>query len=269
MAQTNFNIGTIPNDGTGLPLREAFQEQELMNTELYAAKVDKITGKDLSSNDFTDADRIKLDGIDIGAQVNIQADCLQNDSTKPDYIKNFPLIIDNNNRFTEITGYSLVGQDLTLAKDWAWLIYGSAFTNPAEITINIPVCDTGMQRIDYIVPNIYNGFERVVGIEVPINPIAPILPNGGIFATYMLVSDSDIVTITSTVSPYPIFGEWTLIRHASGNTGSNIQMNDFAHGQYDSDNYCNFGRYKNYTSDGNVHNPLNYELLLTVGLTSI
>ncbi len=57
----------------------------------------------------------------------------------------------------------------------------------------------------------------------------------------------------------PIFGEWTLIRHASGNTGSVIQMDDLAHGQYDVDNYCLIGQYKNYTADGNIHNPLNYE----------
>ncbi len=33
-------------------------------------KVDKVDGKDLSTNDFTDSDKAKLDGIETGAQVN-------------------------------------------------------------------------------------------------------------------------------------------------------------------------------------------------------
>lgn len=35
-----------------------------------SGKVDKVTGKSLSTNDYTDADKAKLDGIAAGAQVN-------------------------------------------------------------------------------------------------------------------------------------------------------------------------------------------------------
>jgi hypothetical protein len=35
MAQENFNLST-PNDGLGDALRNAFQKQQNMNTELYA-----------------------------------------------------------------------------------------------------------------------------------------------------------------------------------------------------------------------------------------
>jgi len=90
MAQTNFDVGTIANDGTGEPLRQAFQEQQAMNTELYTYKVDKVIGKELSSNDFTDAQVIKLDGIEEGAEVNVQSDWEQSDDTADDYIKNKP-----------------------------------------------------------------------------------------------------------------------------------------------------------------------------------
>jgi len=90
MAQTNFNVGAIANDGTGEPLRQAFQEQQAMNTELYATKVDKVVGKELSSNDFTDANVIKLGGIEDGAEVNVQPDWEQSDETADDYIKNKP-----------------------------------------------------------------------------------------------------------------------------------------------------------------------------------
>jgi hypothetical protein len=62
-----------------------------MNTAL-AGKVDKVTGKGLSTNDFTNADKTKLNGIAEGAEVNVQADWNQTDSTADDYIKNKPNI---------------------------------------------------------------------------------------------------------------------------------------------------------------------------------
>ena len=57
-----------------------------------AGKVDKETGKGLSTNDFTTALKDKLDGIEAGAEVNVQADWNQTDSTADDYIRNKPVI---------------------------------------------------------------------------------------------------------------------------------------------------------------------------------
>jgi hypothetical protein len=53
-------------------------------------KVDKITGKSLSTNDFDNSYKTKLDGIEIGATKQIQADYSQTDNTKLDFIKNKP-----------------------------------------------------------------------------------------------------------------------------------------------------------------------------------
>jgi len=39
-----------------------------------ALKVDKVTGKGLSTNDFTNTLKIKIDGIQDGAEVNVNAD---------------------------------------------------------------------------------------------------------------------------------------------------------------------------------------------------
>lgn len=55
-----------------------------------ANKVDKVEGKGLSTNDFTDADALKLAGIEDGAEVNVQADWDEADNTADDYIKNKP-----------------------------------------------------------------------------------------------------------------------------------------------------------------------------------
>ena len=57
-------------------------------------KVDKVAGKGLSQNDFTNALKSKLDGIESGAEVNVQADWNQTDVNADDYIKNKPEIGD-------------------------------------------------------------------------------------------------------------------------------------------------------------------------------
>lgn len=55
-------------------------------------KVDKVSGKGLSTNDYTTTEKNKLSGIASGAEVNVQSDWNQTDTTKDDYIKNKPTI---------------------------------------------------------------------------------------------------------------------------------------------------------------------------------
>ena len=55
-------------------------------------KVDKVNGKGLSTEDYTTAEKTKLGGIESGAEVNVQSDWNQSDSTKDDYIKNKPTL---------------------------------------------------------------------------------------------------------------------------------------------------------------------------------
>ncbi|MFM9825915.1 hypothetical protein, partial [Flavobacterium sp.] len=89
MGQITHNISNS-NDGFGDALREAFDHQNTMNTELYDTKVDEIAGKGLSENDFTNALKDKLVNIDTDAQINVQADWLQEDDTQDNFIKNKP-----------------------------------------------------------------------------------------------------------------------------------------------------------------------------------
>lgn len=68
-------------------LTQTFDEvQEILNA--VDGKVDKVEGKGLSTNDYSDAEKAKLAGIEAGAEVNVQADWNQSDNTKDDYIKN-------------------------------------------------------------------------------------------------------------------------------------------------------------------------------------
>ncbi len=54
------------------------------------SKVDKVSGKQLSANDYTTADKNKLAGIMAGAEVNVQSDWAVTDSDADCYIKNKP-----------------------------------------------------------------------------------------------------------------------------------------------------------------------------------
>ena len=90
MAKITHNISS-PNDGLGDQLRTGFGNQNLMNTELYDTKVDKVAGKDLTTNDFTNTLKAKLDALAAGAEVNVQSDWAQSNTAADDYIKNKPV----------------------------------------------------------------------------------------------------------------------------------------------------------------------------------
>ena len=92
MAQTVIDISS-PNDGLGDTLRHAFDLTNQMFAELYANKVDKVTGYGLSSNDFDDTAQAKLAGIAEGAEVNVQSDLLQEDDTQDDFVKGKEAVI--------------------------------------------------------------------------------------------------------------------------------------------------------------------------------
>lgn len=55
-------------------------------------KVDKVSGKGLSTNDYTTTEKTKLSSIAEGAEVNVQADWNATDTTSDAYIKNKPAI---------------------------------------------------------------------------------------------------------------------------------------------------------------------------------
>lgn len=59
-------------------------------TEIVGNKVDKVSGKGLSTNDYTTSDKNKLGGIASGAEVNVQSDWNVTDSASDAFIKNKP-----------------------------------------------------------------------------------------------------------------------------------------------------------------------------------
>ena len=97
--------------------------------EKLDGKVDKVEGKGLSTNDFTDALKSKLDGIAAGAEVNVQSDWNQTNTGADDYIKNKPqnLVQDadyvhTDNNFTDALKTKLdgiaAGAEVNVQSDW-------------------------------------------------------------------------------------------------------------------------------------------------------
>lgn len=63
---------------------------------LLADKVDKVSGKQLSTEDFTTVLLNKLNGIASGAEVNVQSDWNEADTTSDAYIQNKPTLFSGN-----------------------------------------------------------------------------------------------------------------------------------------------------------------------------
>ena len=83
-------------------------------------------------------------------------------------------------------------------------------------------------------------------------------------ATHPLSYDS----FTNRFSYQPKYSKWKLEEKGLGNLSSDIEIDDLCSGRISEEEFCLLGRYKNYTSDNDTNNPLNYELLSTAGLVS-
>ena len=85
-----------------------------VNTAL-SDKVDKVTGKGLSTNDYTTTEKTKLAGIAEGAEVNVQSNWTQTTTTADDYIKNKPTLGTAAAKNATNT-YNATGTDVTTGK---------------------------------------------------------------------------------------------------------------------------------------------------------
>lgn len=87
----NGNILTItPSDGTAqtITLPIPTKTSDLTNDSDFVSDANYVH----TDNNFTTAEKNKLSGIEAGAEVNVQANWNQSDSTADDYIKNKPTI---------------------------------------------------------------------------------------------------------------------------------------------------------------------------------
>jgi hypothetical protein len=109
------------------------------------------------------------------------------------------LVGGDGNKIVFENGFSLVDQNITFAEDWVWNILNIQHTNSAEVVINIPFAASGKQRIDLIVANQSNTFERIVGVESISNPVAPSVPLNKISVTFITVTDGVVGEPTNPI----------------------------------------------------------------------
>ena len=78
---------------------------QIANLNLDGTYQKKETGKGLSTNDYTTAEKNKLSGIAAGAEVNVQANWAETDSSEDSFIKNKPSIPSKTSDLTNDSGF--------------------------------------------------------------------------------------------------------------------------------------------------------------------
>ena len=95
----------IDNSGVNLTTKLGDINKTTTNISANVSnKVDRVSGKGLSTNDFTNTSKQKLSGIEEGAEVNVQANWDEQDTSSDAYIQNKPDIYLKNQTYnrTEI-----------------------------------------------------------------------------------------------------------------------------------------------------------------------
>ena len=105
-------------------------------------KVTKVAGKGLSTNDFTDQWRNKLEGIETGAEVNVQANWDQTVTTADDYIQNKPTIPENTSDLVNDSGF------ITAALAPVQGVKGSAESAYRTGSVSISKANIGLDNVD-------------------------------------------------------------------------------------------------------------------------
>ena len=114
----------------------------------FANKVDKVDGKGLSANDYTNADQSKLSNIEANAQVNVIEAISVNGTAQTITSKGVNITVPtNNNQLTNGAGYQ-TASDVSTA-------IASAIANTQKITKELvdtlPVA--GQDNVIYLVPS--------------------------------------------------------------------------------------------------------------------
>lgn len=130
------------------------QQTVSTNTTNISNKVDKEEGKGLSSNDYTDAEKSKLSGIEAGAQKNVKSDWNAEADTaseilnKPTKLSEFS----NDEGFIDNTVSNLVNyytKTNTYSKDEVNTLIGNLAIISIQVVSSLP--ETGASNIIYLI----------------------------------------------------------------------------------------------------------------------
>ena len=149
ITKDNIGLGNVVNTGdSATPVENGTTKFTTGGayTELNK-KVDKENGKGLSTNDFTDAYKTKLEGIETGAEVNVQSDWSQTNNASDDFIKNKPVIDttvteDSSNLITSGAVYTAIANETSARED-----------SESAIQDEIDDIDDRVSDIEDVIPN--------------------------------------------------------------------------------------------------------------------
>ena len=126
------NKPTIPTDASEIAYDSNTSVATAIsaNTTALGNKVDKVSGKGLSTNDYTTAEKDKLAGIEAGAEANVNADW--NASSGDAQILNKPTIPTKTSDLTNDSGF------LTQHQDISGKVNKSGDTMTGDLTLYVP-----------------------------------------------------------------------------------------------------------------------------------
>lgn len=141
--------------------------------------------------EYTHYSQIQVNGVTYSSAALLQAALLPVLYTR-DNLGSTIVDIPYFNKFEDVAGYTLAGNNLTMLSGWNWLINGLPYENVSDVLINIPFAASGKSRIDLIYANTSNTFFRIAGVESTSTPVAPTLPANTLQATFLTVTDDSI-----------------------------------------------------------------------------
>lgn len=136
ITKSNIGLGNVDNTA------DADKPVSTATQTALSGKVDKVTGKGLSANDFTDTLKNKLDGIASGAEVNVQANWNTSDSTSDSYIQNKPSIPSKTSDLTNDSGF-ITSSDVPVKG-----VKGDAEATYRSGNVNITKANIGLGNVD-------------------------------------------------------------------------------------------------------------------------
>ena len=210
-------------------------EQDIIDNN----KVDKVDGKGLSTNDYTTTDKNKLAGIADGAEVNVQSDWNQTNTTADDYIKNKPTIPAEANNGV-----------LTIQRNSTQLGTFSANQSTNQtIDISVPTALSGLtddsthRTITDTEKSTWNGKSVVSGTNdgtkwttITIDGTTMNIPSGGGGGGGLTDYNFTFLLLTNNTTTYTFAADQRCYQHVTMTAGAtiNFQINN------SSDNYVRF-----------------------------
>ena len=185
-----------------LPIRFFYTTPEISKPikNALGTKVDKEEGMGLSQNSYTDEEKDKLDGIEPGAEVNVQSDWNESSNTSDAYIWNKPMLL---SQFTNDRGFiNNVYYDSTNKK----LVKTVNELDSDIVTIATIKLDLALTKSDVGLGNVDNVQQIPLSEKGSAGGVAELDSNGIILTSHLPSYVDDVLEYANKAS-FPSTGE--------------------------------------------------------------